>query len=193
MIIGITGSIGSGKTTIAKLFCKYHFNRIDADEIGHKLIDNWEIKNKIVKSFGNDILYKDNKINRKLLGDIVFADKLKLKKLNSIMLPGIIDEIKTQIKKIKINEGNNAKIAIDAPLLLETKAKDLVDKVVVAKCNKNNAIKRLKTRYAKQKIDKILKTQMPLGKKLKYANFVIDNNHDLKFLEKEVKKIINRL
>ena len=193
MIIGITGSIGSGKTTIAKLFSRYHFNRIDADEIAHKIIDNKEIKNKIIKSFGKGILNKKNKINRKGLGDIVFNDKSKLSKLNSIMLPSIINKIKNLVKRIKNNYGADAKIVIDAPLLLETKAKNLVDKIIVVKAYKKNIIKRLNKKYPEEKIEKILKVQIPLGKKLGYADFVIDNNKDLKHLENQVKEFIKKL
>jgi len=90
MILGITGSIGSGKTTIAKIFSKRHFNRIDADEIGHQIIKNEEIKDKIIKAFGKDVLDKNGEIGRNRLGSVVFNDDKKLKKLDSIMHPLII-------------------------------------------------------------------------------------------------------
>ena len=193
MIIGITGSIGSGKTTVAKIFSKRHFNRIDADEIGHQIIrKNSAAYKKIVESFGNWILDKNKDINREKLGGIVFHDDGKLKKLNSIMHPIIINEIKNQIKRIKNRCGNKAKITVDAPLLLETKTKKLVDKIVVVKCDADNIIKRNK-KYKKEKIEKILKAQMPLNDKLKYADFVVDNNKDLRHLEEQVKEIIGQL
>jgi len=104
MIIGITGSIGSGKTTAAKIFSKYHYTRIDADEIGHELLkSNKKIKNKLITYFGNEIIGKNGNIDRKKLGGIVFNDKNELKKLNSIMHPLIINEIKNKIKKIFVS------------------------------------------------------------------------------------------
>ncbi|MBI2647348.1 dephospho-CoA kinase [Candidatus Woesearchaeota archaeon] len=198
MIIGITGSIGSGKTTITKLFSKYGYKRIDADEIGHDIIrKNSVAYKKIIKEFSSQILDKNKTINREKLGDIIFNDTKKLKKLNSITHPIIIKNIK---KLIKTNYQKNfsrknffANVIIDAPLLLETKTKDFVDKIVVAKCDKKNVIKRLSKKYSKEKIEKILNVQMPLEEKLKYADFVIDNNKDLEYLEKQVKKIIEIL
>ena len=194
MILGITGSIGSGKTTIAKLFSKHWYSRIDADGAGHQIIKkNPDAYRKIVDEFGNEILDKSRNIDRKKLGNIVFSDDKKLRKLNLIMHPLIIKEIKNQIKKIQKKCGNDAKIIIDAPLLLETKTKNLVGKVIVVESNKKNAIKRLNKKYSKEQIEKILKSQMPLNEKLKHADFVIDNNKDLKHLEKQVENIIKQL
>ncbi len=194
MIIGITGSIGSGKTTVAKIFSKHWYNRIDADEIGHEIMKKSSIVyKKILNYFGNKILDKNKNIDRKKLSDIVFSDDKKLKRLNSIMHSIILNEIKNQIEKIQNKCGDNTKVVIDAPLLLETKTKDLIDKIIVIKCTKNNILKRLNKKYPKEKIEKILKVQMPLDKKLKYADFTVDNNKDLKHLEKQVKKIIEKL
>ena len=83
MILGITGSIGSGKTTAAKIFGKYHFNRIDADEIGHKLLkSDKKIKNKILKEFGSEIFDANKNIDREKLGNLVFSNSNELKKPN---------------------------------------------------------------------------------------------------------------
>lgn len=191
MIIGITGSIGSGKTTAANLFKKHGFKVINADEIGHKIIKkNSAAYKKIAKIFGKGILDKSKNIDRKKLGGIVFNDYGKLEKLNSIVHPLILNEIKNSIKKIR---NKDKKIIVDVPLLLETKAKNLVDKVIVVKADKKNIIKRLSKKYSKDKIEKILKLQMPIGEKLKHADFVIDNNKDLGHLKKEVTDIFEEL
>lgn len=194
MIIGITGSIGSGKTAAAKIFSKHWFNSINADEISHNLMKNSsELKNKLVKIFGNVILDKKCNIDRKKLGNIVFNDKNELKKLNSIMHPLIIYEIKNKIRIIQKKCGDGTKIIIDAPLLIETNLKNYVDKIIVIKSDKKNVIKRLNKKYPKEKIERILKAQMPLEEKIKYADFVIENNKDLKYLEKQVNSIIQKL
>jgi len=193
MIIGITGSIGSGKTTIAKIFSKYHYNRIDADEIGHDLMKkNKILRNKILKDFGQEVLYKKKIIDRKKLGDIAFSDEKKFLKLNSIMHPPIISEIRTRIGHIKKECGDNAKIIVDAPLLLETNLKRYVDKVIVVKTFLGTIFKRNK-RFHYDKLEKISKFQMPLYEKLKHADFVIDNNDDLNYLEGQVIRIIKKL
>lgn len=194
MIIGVTGPIGSGKTTVAKLFSRHWYNRIDADEIGHDILKkNYITYAKIVKFFGNEILDKNKDINRKKLGDLVFDNEKKLEKLNSLTHPIIIKSIKNEILKIKKRCGGKTRMIIDAPLLLETKMENLVDKIVVVRCSKKNILKRLNKKYPKGKIEKILKMQMPLWEKLKHADFVIDNNKSVKHLEKQVERIIEIL
>ena len=193
MIIGITGSIGSGKTTIAKIFSKHWYSRIDADEIGHQILQNNPAAyKKIIENFGNGILDKNRDIDREKLGDIVFSDNKKLKKLNSITHPIIVNEIKNQIKEIRNKCKEKTKIIIDTPLLLETKAKSLVDKIIVVEIDKKNILKRNK-KYKKEKIEKILKAQMPLDEKIKHADFVIDNSGSLAETKKQVSEIIKKL
>lgn len=193
MILGITGSIGSGKTAAAKLFGKRHYFRIDADKISHDLMKNsFEIRKRLIKIFGNGILGSGKKIDRKKLGSIVFSDGKKLKKLNSIMHPAIIAEIRNKIKKIKIKCKSKTKIIIDAPLLLETKAKDLADKIIVVRADAGKIIKRSK-RFSGEEIKAILRRQMPLEEKLKYADFAIDNNKGMRHLEKQVIEVIGAL
>lgn len=192
-IIGITGSIGSGKTTVAKLFSRYWYSRLDADEIAHEILKSDKIiKKDLIKNFGKEILGKHKRIDRKKLGDISFSSDKKLKKLNLIMHPIIILNIKKRIAEIKKRCLAKTRIVIDAPLLLETEAKNLIDKVIVIKCNKWNILKRNK-KFSKEQIERILKSQMPLNEKLKYADFVIENNQDLKHLERQVKNIVKKL
>lgn len=194
MIIGITGSIGSGKTTVARIFSKHRYKRIVADEIWHQILkNNPAAYKKIIENFGNGILDKNKEVDRKKLGDIVFNDVKQLKKLNSITHPIILKEIKNSIKKIQKKRGSQAKVVIDAALLLETNSKHLVDRIGVVKCDKENILKRLNKKYPKKKIERILKVQMPLGEKIKHADFVIDNNKDLKHLERQVARIIKKL
>ena len=193
MIIGITGSIGSGKTTVAKLFSKYHFNIINADEIGHSVLkNNLSIKKKLIKNFGNGILGKNKNIDREKLGNVVFNDKRKLKKLNSAIHPVIFSEIKNKVRRIIKKYGARAKIIVDAPLLLETNVKKIVDNIIVVQAEIEKITERNK-KFSKDKINKILELQMPMYEKIKYADFVIYNNGDFKNLENRVAEIINKL
>ena len=193
MIIGITGSIGSGKTTIAKLFSRHGFDIIDADEIWHLLIKKNPIAyKKIIKNFGNSILDKNKNIDRKRLGNVVFNDKEKLKKLNLIAHQLIAQEIRDKIKQIQKKCGSKTRIIIDAPLLLETKVKNLVDRIIVVKASEDKIIQRNR-KFSREQIERILRRQMPAKEKLKYADFVIDNNKNLKQLERQVESISTQL
>ena len=191
MIIGITGSIGSGKTTVSRIFNRHGFEAINADEIGHEVIKKGSVAyKKIIKDFGGLILDKSRNIDRKKLGDIVFQDKLKLKKLNSITHPEIHGDIKKRILEFK-NQGRNA--AVDAPLLFESKMQSLFDNIIVVVADERVILKRLHEKYPVQKIKKILKSQMPAKNKMQKADFVIKNNADLKILESQVIGIIKKI
>ena len=186
MLIGLTGVFGSGKTTIAKLFAKHGYKYISADEIGHKLFNKNEIKNRVIQKFGKSILIK-SKIDRKKLKKIVFNNHKKLIELNKIVHPPIINEIKSIIKKNK-----NKKIIVEGALLIEAGCKCLFDKMIVVKINPKEQLKRVlkKKKYTKQEIKSILKSQLSQKEKLKYADFVISNSKALELTRKEVEKII---
>jgi len=178
MNLGITGVFGSGKTTVAKLFTKHGYKHINADQIGHKLLNKKPIKDKIIKTFGKSILTK-NKIDRKKLKNIVFYNHKELIKLNKIIHPAIISEIKSIIKKNTI---------VDGALLIETKCTNMFDKLIVIKINKKQQLKRIK-KYTKKEIKNILKSQLPQKEKLKYADIIVDNSKDIKNTKKQVDKI----
>ncbi|MDP3766239.1 MAG: dephospho-CoA kinase [Nanoarchaeota archaeon] len=232
MIIGITGSFGTGKTTVAIMFGRHGFKVINVVKVFRGIyIKNKSLKNKIKKEFGT--------INRNKLKKIVFNDSNKLKKLNKITHPVIIREIKNKIdaiirssnkkfptikisnnKKIinkhliinkkvigiknnknsiigknNIGTKNNVKIVLDVPLLIEAQMQGMVDKIIVVKCNEKIQIKRLlkKGRHTKEEIKNIIKSQMPIEKKLKYADFVVDNSGTLKEAERQIERTIANL
>ena len=194
MIIGITGSIGCGKTTVSELFRERGFEVINIDQLYHDLIKpGSEVYKKITGKFGNSIINKDKTINRGALKKIVFADYKKLRALNGLTHPSIIKEAEKIIKYLK--KYGKPNIVIDAPLLLESNARKLVDKIIVVKCREENQIKRVlkKNIHTKKQIENIIKSQMPLDEKLKHADFVIDNNKNLKYLSKQVINIIKKL
>tara|TARA_Y100000310_G_scaffold217822_1_gene218901 strand:+ start:2001 stop:2606 length:606 start_codon:yes stop_codon:yes gene_type:complete len=197
MIIGITGSFGSGKTTVADLFAKHGFRVINVDKLYHNIYKkNNELKNKIKKEFGT--------LDRNKIKNIVFNDSKKLKKLNEITHPIIIKEIKKEIIRksnnricsmIDKNCTGDIKIALDIPLLFEAKATNLVDKIIVVKCNKNEQINRIlkKKKYTKKEINNIINSQMPLKEKIKKADFVVDNGKAIKEVGKQVKNIVKAI
>ena len=190
MILGITGSIGSGKTTIAGMLKGYGFEVIDADEVAHDVIKkNSSAYREVIKNFGNEILDGKGNIERKKLRRIVFADSAKLKRLNSIMHPIIFERIHSMAEKAKKRKKN---VVIDAPLLIETDVKSLVDKIIVVQTDMEHAIRR-NPKFLREDIETIMKFQMSLKEKMRHADFVIDNNDGLDDVKNQVRIILGRL
>ena len=186
MIIGITGSFGSGKTTVAKMFAKLGAYAIDADKVYHSLIrPEKNCYKKIVKYFGKDILAKSGQIDRKKLGNIVFKDKSKLKILNSITHDEVIKGIKRIVKTKK------GKVIIEAPLLIESGFYKEVDKVILVANKEEEQVKRIKEARGlpSKKILKRIRMQMPFKKKLALADFIIDNSGSKRDTLIQVKEI----
>lgn len=120
-VIGLTGGIASGKSTVSKLLKKMGAVVIDADIVSREImVKGTEAYNKIVEYFGREILKEDGEIDRKKLGNIVFADRRKLKKLNEITHPIIIERIKEKIEEERKKNQQKA-IVLDAALLIEMK------------------------------------------------------------------------
>jgi dephospho-CoA kinase len=187
MIIGITGNLGSGKSTIVKLFKEHGFKIISADKIGHKEIN--KISDELKRKFGKKIFFK-GRIDRKRLGKLVFSDKRKLKMLQKITWPLIIRKIKEEIKK---NDGRD--IVIESALIIESGLKNLVDRLVLVKIDKDVQLKRLlkRNRYTEEEIRNILKLQLRQEEKIKYVDYVVDNSEDVENTKSQIVKLIGEL
>ncbi|MDD5423230.1 MAG: dephospho-CoA kinase [Candidatus Omnitrophica bacterium] len=174
MIIGITGSFGTGKTFVASIFASLGAKVVDADIIAHRVMRKGSPAHKRIEAlFGVSALSKSGEIDRRKLGTIVFKDGKCLERLNRIMHPEVIREIKREINRAS---GHDI-IVVDAPLLVEAGLIDLIDKLIVVKCSRQRQIARCvkKFRIKKEDVLKRIKRQIPLKKKLKMADFVIDN------------------
>ncbi|MCX5700756.1 MAG: dephospho-CoA kinase [Candidatus Omnitrophica bacterium] len=190
-VIGLTGSFGSGKSRVAGIFRSLGARILDADKIAHSCINRGKpAYNKIISIFGESLLNKRKEIDRLKLGKIVFKDKLKLKKLNSIIHPEVIRIIKERVKVIK-----KGVIILDAPLLIEAGLQSYVDKLVVVKVDRDTQIKRLlkKKKYTEKEILRIIKSQIPLRLKMRLADFIIDNNGTLFETKKQVAQLRRQL
>lgn len=192
MVIGITGGIATGKSTFSNYLKDRGYHIIDADKISHEIIKEKKVIDKIVNKFGKDILDKYGKIDRKILRVIVFKDKEKLKILNSIMHPAIInrieDEIKLALSKEKI-------VFVDMPLLYELKLEYLVDKVVVIYSSKDIQIKRVMSRD-KSEIDvanAIIDNQMDIEIKKMKSDYLIENIESIEKFYDEINKFLGKI
>ncbi|MGM0411246.1 MAG: dephospho-CoA kinase [Bacillota bacterium] len=176
MIIGLTGGIATGKSTVANILKSLGSYVIDADKISHEILDkSKEAYKAVVEEFGKNILDENEKIDRKKLGKEVFSENKKLQKLENITHPFILREIK---KKIEKNKNEHKHLVLDAPLLFETNLDEVVDCTILIVCDYSIQIKRIKNRdglsveEAKKRID----AQMPLSEKKKLADEIISNN-----------------
>jgi len=195
MIIGVTGSIGTGKTTVAEMFRRMGGVVIDADEISHRLIypgrPAWK---KIVSTFGRAILRRDYFIDRKVLAQKVFSDSRKLKKLSGIIHPLVYKAIREKVARIR-RADPSALVVLDVPLLLETGGRKHVDRLVVVTAPRNVQLKRACDKFDITRSDALrrIKAQMPLKEKVKVADFVIDNGGSLISTERQARAIWKKL
>jgi dephospho-CoA kinase len=174
LVIGLTGGIACGKSSISSLLKREGFLIIDADEIAREIVKPYSrVWEEIVENWGSDVLLPDNFLNRTRLGSIVFNNKDELKKLNDITHPEIIREIKQRI----VNAGT-AHICIDAALLIETGLHSIVDTVWLVILDRDVQVARLMERDSLSPEDAIcrIQLQMSLEEKKKYADLIIDNN-----------------
>ncbi|UCE97382.1 MAG: dephospho-CoA kinase [Dehalococcoidia bacterium] len=185
-VIGLTGGIGSGKSTIARLLTKLGAKVIDTDKIGHEILntDSEAVKG-ILASFGQQILNTDGSVNRKELGKIVFADGKALSRLNCIVHPLIYRLVKKKLLQYK--KRGAAVVVIDAPLLIETNWVSMVDVVWVVIANEASIIKRLqKTGLSRDEAISRIRYQLNEDERVKQADVVIKNDYSLDELKLKV-------
>jgi len=190
IILGLTGSFGSGKTTVAGIFGSHGAKIIDADKIAHRFINpRTKIYKKIIDAFGKDILKKNSAIDRDKLAKIVFNNKLLLKRLNKIIHPAVIGVIKEEIKT-----SPERIIILDAPLLIEAGLEKIVDKLIVVTITREEQIKRIckKTGLNRTDILKRITAQISQNVKSRFANFIIDNSGTVENTKKQI-QVIRRL
>jgi len=168
LIIGITGSLGTGKTTVANMFKEYGLKILDADKIAKKLMQPNEVCFKpIIRYFKKDILDK-GKISNKKLSEIVFNNKKYLNELCRIIHPEVIKEIEKKIRIYKKVKGVKG-IIIDAPLLIEAGLHKFVDYLIVVKTSYDLQIDRVLKKMPLKRADilKRINAQMGINKKIK--------------------------
>lgn len=192
MIVGITGSSGSGKSACSLIFQNEGFEIIDCDKIAHDVVRIPECQEELCKFFGEDIFH-NNVYDRKKVAGIVFNNKAKLSKLNDITHKYIIKQIEEIITECKKNDTN---VLIDAPLLYEAKLEKICDKTVSVVADKNIKIQRLVKRdnITSEMALKRLDNQLDDDYYIKKSDYVIYNNdNDEKNLYIKVMGILIKL
>ena len=185
MIIGLTGGIASGKSTVSKYLAEKDFKVYDADKIAKDISEKKLVQEEIILTFGDKILDENGNVDRKKLKEIIFEDKEKLKQLNAIIHPKVIDFYK------ELKEKNTDKIIIfDVPLLFESGIDKFCDKILVVISDYEIQLDRIVER---DKIDrelaaKIIKSQLSNEERIKKADVVIENNSSLEDLFEKVER-----
>jgi dephospho-CoA kinase len=194
IIVGVTGNIAAGKSTVANFFKELGAYTIDWDELAREAVrPHSKAWKEIAKHFGKGILNADLNINRQRLADIVFSDKRKLTKLNQIVHPRVFEIDERTTNEIK-NSDPNALIIKDIPLLFEVRRDISVDKVIVVSASEETRLRRLREkgidrRHAQSRIE----SQLPLAVKIKSADFVIHNDGPLEDTRRQVEDIYSLL
>ncbi len=190
-IIGILGGIGSGKSTVAAEFAKLGSKVIDADKIAHELLDEPNIKTKIVNLFGRAILDSAGKIVREKLAEVVFTNAEKLSSINEIIHPIVLQRIEKLIKKY--NSQNQVKaIILDMPLLVEVGWDKRCDKLIFVDCEKKLRLNRAKKLgFDKNQVKIRENLQISLDNKANLADNTVENNSDFSALARQVTDIFS--
>lgn len=191
--LGITGGIASGKSVVAGMLRDLGFHVIDADKLGHGLMEPGRPAFvEIVGEFGEGILDGDGRVDRRKLGVLVFADRTKLDKLNAILHPRVEEEMARKFAEWE-REGADAAF-VEAALLVEAGYQKRLDGLVVAWCKPEQQMERLRDRgMSEEEARRRIASQMPVEAKLKYATERIDCSGTLEGTRRQVDELARKL
>jgi len=195
LVVGLTGGIASGKSMVSGILRSLGACIIDADVIAHELIrpglPAWR---EIVGQFGQGILLEDGRINRPILGRIIFRDPAKRAVLNSILHPRIFEEVERQRKEIE-RKSPDAIVILDAALLIETGAHEIVNVVILVQVSEDLQIKRLmeRNRLTREEAIERIKAQASLEERKRYAGYIIDASKSPEDVKLQTTEIFEKL
>ncbi len=194
LVIGVTGNIGSGKSTVCQILAKLGAAVIDADKLGHETYKPhnpaWQ---EIVAAFGKDIVKSDDEVDREKLGQIAFSHPDALARLNQIVHPKAHRLAEERIEACR-HQGAKA-VALEATLLIEARWTDLVNKIWLVAAPESIVVQRLalSEMRSESQILARLKSQMPAEGKMKYADELIHNDGDINQLEARTTELWHKL
>ncbi len=191
MIIGLTGSIASGKSTVAKMLEGYHLPIVDADLVARQVVEpGTETLAKIAQAFGEEVIKEDGTMDREKVGLIIFHDPAKRKMLNDIIHPAIrLEMIRQRDEHLKQGAPH---VVMDIPLLFESKLQHFVDKILVVSVKEDVQLERLMKRnqLSEEEARARIASQLPMSVKEQGAHAVIYNNSDEAATAQQLKVIL---
>lgn len=192
---GLTGGIGTGKSTVTGILRDFGLAVVDADAISRELTSPHSfILEKLTSEFGAGILNVRGELDRNLLGKVVFANAEQRSKLENILHPEIQKIV--QIKKRELTKAGERVAFYDVPLLFEKKLESQFDKIMVVFCSPEQQFERVKNRNPQLSDSEVLKriaAQIPIEQKKKGADYLIDNSRDLEFLKQQVQSVVHQI
>jgi dephospho-CoA kinase len=189
-IIGLTGGIASGKSTISDILRSLGAEVVDVDLVGREVVrQGCPAYNKIIESFGSSILRADGEINRKKLGNIIFSDAKKLQLLNQITHPAIIDRVNSRVEAC--HQQNKKAVVIDAAILIEMGLHRYVDSVWLVMVDRETQLQRVmeRDRLSEKDARNRINAQMTNEERKAYADVVIDNSQPVDAVRDVVKEL----
>lgn len=191
MILGITGGIASGKSTVSEYLRSKNIPIVDADAISHNVMAKGKPVLKLIEEEFGSRFFLDGRLDRQSLGVYCFQDEKRVEKLNSIVHPFIFEEMEKQFEEYK----NEPLVVLDAPLLIESDLYKRCDKIMVVTCRQHKRIARAvkRSNLSKIEIRKRIKRQITERERLKYADFVIKNNGTIEKTFQQVDKVLKEL
>ncbi len=195
LLVGLTGGVASGKTTVAEMLRRRGARIIDADRIARKLVaPGEEALDEIAAEFGREALLPDETLNRPWLAKRIFGKAGERERLNAILHPRIIAEEDRQIEALARKEPD-AIVVVDAALMIETGSYKRMDVVVVVTAEEQEQLRRLTQERGMLEEEALqrLSSQMPLKEKLRFADFVVDNGGPLERTEEQVEELFRKL
>jgi dephospho-CoA kinase len=194
LTIGLTGGIGSGKSTVTKILAELGAPIIDADQVGHAIyLPGGPAYDDMIAAFGDGILTTDRTIDRKRLGPIVFADPAALKRLNSIVHPKMLARMRELIETMRA-KGEVRPIVVEAAILIEANWLPLFNEVWLVHASKERVIDRVARErgLAREQIDARIKSQLSDDERRKHAALVIRNDGTIEELHAKVAEVWHR-
>jgi dephospho-CoA kinase len=194
-IFGLTGGVASGKSTVAAMFAELGARIIDADRVAHEVIRAPQpAYHEIVRHFGFEILDAQGEIDRKRLAAVVFADPEKLRTLNGIVHPRVLDRV-AQLEEAFLLAEPRAVVLVDAALLYEAGVADRFRKIIVTWCRPEQQLERLmaKMGLSREEAERRIAVQMPAEEKRRRADYVIDCSGELEATRRQVDDLFLKL
>ena len=193
LVLGLTGNIGCGKSSVSTIFMENNIKVVDADIVARQIFDDKNLLNEVFSTFGESIKNQDGSLNRRALGNIVFNDDEKLILLNNLTHPKIKQKILSKVEEYK-NQGEKI-VVIDAALLIEDDYIPYIQKLILITCRKEIQINRIIARdnCTKEEAISRINSQMSQEDKAKFADYIIDNSGSFENLEQQVLEIISVL